>query len=76
MNNKNEITLDWLLPLEEDEQFLGGLKKDIGENNPEKITLYNDSGDVVMFTYWYDPGFDSTQGAFYYVRVIEIPTPH
>ena len=37
MNPKDEITLSWLLPLEEDEQFVGGVNKklqDIGENNP------------------------------------------
>ena len=36
MNNE-EITLDWLLPLEDDEQFVGGVNKklkDLNENNP------------------------------------------
>lgn len=37
MNNNSEITLDWLLPLEDEEQFVGGVNKkleDLSENNP------------------------------------------
>ncbi len=31
----NDFTLDWLLPLDDDEQFVGGKKKiEINENNP------------------------------------------
>ena len=33
MNDLIEI-FDWLLPLEEDEQFVGGLKKDLSLENP------------------------------------------
>ena len=29
----------------------------------------------MITTYWKDPEFDASQRAFYYVRVIEIPTP-
>jgi hypothetical protein len=29
----------------------------------------------LITTYWKDPEFDASQRAFYYVRVIEIPTP-
>jgi len=35
----------------------------------------NTIGTPVMATYWSDPDFDANQKAFYYVRVIEIPTP-
>ena len=28
-----------------------------------------------MFGYWKDPDSDESESAFYYVRVIEIPTP-
>ncbi len=35
----------------------------------------NTIGDALMFAHWTDPDFDPTLGAFYYVRVIEIPTP-
>ncbi len=33
----NDFTLDWLLPLEDDEQFVGGMNKklkDLNEDNP------------------------------------------
>lgn len=35
----------------------------------------NTIGDPVLTAYWSDPDFDASQRAFYYVRVIEIPTP-
>jgi hypothetical protein len=35
----------------------------------------NTIGDPVLTAYWSDPDFDPEQSAFYYVRVIEIPTP-
>ncbi len=35
----------------------------------------NTIGDALMFAHWTDPDFDPALGAFYYVRVIEIPTP-
>lgn len=35
----------------------------------------NTIGDPVIAAYWSDPDFDADQKAFYYVRVIEIPTP-
>ncbi len=35
----------------------------------------NTIGDPVMAVHWVDPNFDPKQRAFYYVRVIEIPTP-
>ncbi len=41
-----------------------------------KITTYTNAiGDSVLMGYWVDPDFDATERAFYYVRVIEIPTP-
>jgi len=43
--------------------------------NIEKATYTNDIGDALMMSYWKDPDFDSEQRAFYYVRVLEIPTP-
>jgi hypothetical protein len=35
----------------------------------------NAIGDVMLMAHWKDPDFDPKQRAFYYVRVIEIPTP-
>lgn len=41
----------------------------------DRPTYTNDIGDALLMTYWEDPDFDPQQKAFYYVRVIEIPTP-
>ncbi len=38
-------------------------------------TWSNDIGAAQLVTVWEDPDFDADQYAFYYVRVIEIPTP-
>jgi len=35
----------------------------------------NTIGDVLLMAHWVDPDFDPGRRAFYYVRVIEIPTP-
>jgi hypothetical protein len=35
----------------------------------------NDVGDAMLAAYWEDPDFDAGESAFYYARVIEIPTP-
>ncbi|MDK9559126.1 DUF3604 domain-containing protein [Marinobacter sp. M216] len=35
----------------------------------------NTIGDAVLGAFWEDPDFDPAERAFYYVRVLEIPTP-
>ena len=41
----------------------------------ETATYTNTIGDAALKAIWTDPDFDADQGAFYYVRVLEIPTP-
>ena len=40
-----------------------------------KATYTNRIGAPLLFTVWTDPEFNARQRAFYYARVIEIPTP-
>jgi len=41
----------------------------------ENATYTNSVGDALLSGYFEDPDFDPKQPAFYYVRVLEIPTP-
>ncbi len=40
-----------------------------------KATWRNTIGSPELATTWTDPEFDATQSAFYYAKVVEIPTP-
>ena len=41
----------------------------------ENLSYTNTIGDPELAVVWTDPNFDPGEDAFYYVRVIEIPTP-
>lgn len=43
--------------------------------NVKEATYTNAIGDPILNAFWKDPDFDSKVRAFYYVRVLEIPTP-
>jgi hypothetical protein len=43
--------------------------------NIAKATWANSIGEPELITVWQDPDFDKDESAFYYARVIEIPTP-
>lgn len=54
----------------------GRAKESVGSTvDIENATYTNTIGDALMASYWQDPGFDPAESAFYYVRVLEIPTP-
>ena len=50
---------------------------DAGENTVdiENATYSNSIGEAYISTFWEDPDFNPNLSAFYYVRVLEIPTP-
>jgi hypothetical protein len=43
--------------------------------NVAEATWTNTIGNIQLTSVWVDPDFDANQKAFYYVRVLEIPTP-
>ena len=53
------------------------ISDDAGENtvDVENATYSNSIGEAYISTFWEDPDFNPNQSAFYYVRVLEIPTP-
>ena len=54
----------------------GRCKEPVGNTVDVADASYtNDIGAPMLAAYWVDPDFDPDQKAFYYVRVLEIPTP-
>ena len=54
----------------------GRCRTPVGNTVDVKTATYTNSiGAPLMMGYWQDPDFDARQRAFYYVRVLEIPTP-
>jgi len=43
--------------------------------DPSTASYTNDIGAIKLETFWSDPDYDPSHRAFYYVRVLEIPTP-
>lgn len=43
--------------------------------DPTTAMYTNEHGSATLSAVWTDPEFDPSQRAFYYVRVLEIPTP-
>ena len=53
-----------------------GCDGDVGNTvNGDEADYTNDIGQAILTAYWEDPDFVPSQSAFYYVRVLEIPTP-
>ncbi len=54
----------------------GACDRPVGNSvDVETATYTNDIGDALLMAYWEDQNFNERERAFYYVRVLEIPTP-
>lgn len=54
----------------------GRARKPVGNTvDVASATYTNTIGDAFLMAHWTDPDFDPKENAFYYVRVLEIPTP-
>ena len=54
----------------------GRCRREVGDTvDVDKATYTNSIGDAFLTAHWQDPDFDSKEHSFYYVRVLEIPTP-
>ena len=55
--------------------FFGRVRAVGSSVDVETATYRNDIGDPMLAAWWQDPDFDPAERAFYYARVLEIPTP-
>ncbi len=54
----------------------GRARQEVGNTVDVATATYtNTIGDALLTAHWTDPDFDPDESAFYYVRVLEIPTP-
>jgi len=54
----------------------GRCKEPVGNTvDVKKATFTNTIGDALLAAHWQDPDFNPKEHAFYYIRVLEIPTP-
>ena len=54
----------------------GRAREPVGNTvNLDTAEFTNSIGSPLLAAYWQDPDFDPEESAFYYVRVLEIPTP-
>lgn len=65
----------WASP--ETRKLTGGKLPSVGDTVDVKTATYKNAiGAPALVTVWSDPEFDPSQRAFYYLRVLEIPTPN
>lgn len=75
--NTHETVYDavWSNPAKRRPGRDGKLPRITGNVDVAKATYDNSVGAPILATLWVDPAFDPRLKAFYYVRVLQIPTP-
>ena len=62
-------------PLERVQVIKGWVDTDATHEKIHDVEVSGESGAESMATVWTDPDFVPDQAAFYYVRVLQVPTP-